>query len=221
MTAKSLLRRTFFALLLSLVMTGPATAGELPPELLAAATRLSSHDTVRARFEQTKSSVLFMEDVVRTGTLALRRTDGRLLWTYDDGPSFLMADGRFYPAGKSAAEAGKDGASGFSMPGAGHMTSVLQAVFTLDPDALAAHFNARVTEPGTFELTPKDAAAKGLFKLVTLTVGGEPLAVTRTAMDEPTGDSTVIAFSEVDVGSALPPEHFMTPAERTASEGKK
>lgn len=208
-------------LLLLLLVASPAAAGELPPELMTAAKALSSHDTVEATFEQRKSSVLFVEDIVRTGTLRLRRADGRLLWTYDDGPSFLMADGRFYPAGKSAEEAGEEGASGFAMPGAGDMSGVLAAVFTLDPDALAAHFDAKVTEPGTFELTPSGKAGKGLFRKVTLTVGGEPLAVRRTAMEEPTGDTTVIAFSTVNVGADLGAELFMTPAERSSRREQK
>lgn len=208
-------------LLLLLLVASPATAGELPPELLSAAQALSSHDTVEATFEQRKSSVLFVEDIVRTGTLRLRRADGRLLWTYDDGPSFLMADGRFYPAGKSAEEAGKEGATGFAMPGAGDMSGVLAAVFTLDPDALAKHFDAKVVEAGTFELTPSGKAGKGLFSKVTLTVGGEPVAVRQTTMQEPTGDTTVIAFTTVNVGAELAPELFMTPAERSASRGQK
>lgn len=205
---------------LSLVAT-PAGAGELPPELLTAAKTLSAHDTVKASFTQTKSSVLFVEDMVRSGSLELRRADGRLLWAYQDGPSFLMADGRFFPAGKTADQAGSEGATGFSMPGAGNMTSVLQAVFTLDPDALRKHFSAEVTAPGTFELTPTAKAARGLFSKVTLVVGGEPLAVRQTTMDEPTGDRTVIEFVDVQVGADLPPERFMTPAERSAAQGGK
>jgi outer membrane lipoprotein-sorting protein len=215
-------RRLAALLLLALLSLGlevahAAPASALPPALLTAATALGSHDTVRARFEQTKSSVLFVQDMVRTGTLELRRADGRLLWTYDDGPAFLMAGGRFYPAGKSAEEVGKDGAAGFSMPGAGDMSGVLQAVFTLDPEALAAHFSAKVTGPGVFELTPSGPAGRGMFSKVTLRVDGEPLAVRETAMDEPTGDRTVITFTDVAVDAPLPAERFMTPSERSAA----
>lgn len=207
---------------LSMGVAASAFAGSkaLPDELLSAAKSLSAHDTVKASFEQTKSSVLFVEDMVRTGTLEMRHSDSRLLWTYDDGPAFLMAGGRFYPAGKTAEEVGKEGAAGFSMPGAGNMSGVLQAVFTLDPDALAAHFSAAVSEPGTFELTPKDAAAKGMFSKVTLTVGGVPIAVRRTLMHEPTGDVTTLEFSDVAVGGALADERFMTPSERSVAEAR-
>ncbi len=203
-------RRLAALLLLALLSLGlevahAAPASALPPALLTAATALGSHDTVRARFEQTKSSVLFVQDI------------GRLLWTYDDGPAFLMAGGRFYPAGKSAEEVGKDGAAGFSMPGAGDMSGVLQAVFTLDPEALAAHFSAKVTGPGVFELTPSGPAGRGMFSKVTLRVDGEPLAVRETAMDEPTGDRTVITFTDVAVDAPLPAERFMTPSERSAA----
>lgn len=204
---------------LSLGSAGSAFAGNeaLPDELLSAAKTLSAHGTVKASFEQTKTSVLFVEDMVRTGTLEMRRSDSRLLWTYNDGPAFLMAGGRFYPAGKTAEEVGKEGAAGFAMPGAGDMTGVLQAVFTLAPDALAAHFSVVVSGPGTFELTPTDAAAKGMFSKVLLTVGGSPLAVRRTLMHEPTGDVTSIVFSEVSVGGELAKQRFLTPSERSAA----
>ena len=215
------IRSLLSALFALLLLATPAGAGELPPELLTAAKTLSAHDTVKASFTQTKSSVLFVEDVVRSGTLELRRADGRLLWTYEDGPSFLMADSRFFPAGKTAEQAGSEGATGFAMPGAGNMTSVLQAVFTLDPDALRKHFSAKAPAPGTFELTPTAKAARGLFSKVTLVVGGEPLAVRRTAMDEPTGDRTVIEFVDVQVGADLHPERVMTPAERSAAQRGK
>lgn|GEM_PF-2940649 len=209
-------------LLLLICLATPAFAAPaaLPPELVSAAETLGAHATVKARFEQTKSSVLFVEDMVRTGTLELRREDGRLLWTYDDGPAFLMADGRFYPAGKTAEEAGTDGAAGFSMPGAGNMTGVLSAVFTLDPTALDAHFVATVLGPGSFQLVPKGSASKGLFSKVLLTVGGDPLAVTQTTMSEPTGDTTVLQFRDIEVDGVIPPQRFMTPAERTQAAGK-
>lgn len=212
---------TVFALGLSLLFfafAGAAQAGEpdLPPELLKAAAALAVNDTVKASFEQRKSSVLFVEDMVRTGTLEMRRSDGRLVWNYADGPAFLMADGRFYPAGETAEEAGEEGAGGFSMPGSAGFTGILQALFTLEPKAVSAHFAATVLGPGRFELVPRQAQAKGLFSKVILEVGGEPVAVLSTTMEEPTGDTTIITFSATETGVTIPAERFQTPAERSA-----
>lgn len=212
---------TVTAMLVALVVfAGRADAAEpeLPAELLTVATALAKHDTVKASFEQRKSSVLFVEDMVRLGTLEMRRSDGRLLWNYSDGPAFLMAEGRFYPAGKTAEEAGAEGATGFSMPGGSDFTGILQALFTLDPAAVGTHFAATTLAPGRFELVPRQAQAKGLFAKVVLQVGGDPLAILSTTMEEATGDVTVITFTATETGIAIPAERFLTPAERSAGE---
>ena len=210
---------TVTALLIGLaafVFGGVAEAADdLPPELVAAASALAKNDTVRATFEQRKSSILFVEDMVRTGTLEMRRSDARLLWTYADGPAFLMADGRFYPAGKTAEEAGKDGTEGFAMPGGADFTGILQALFTLDPTALAEHFAATTKSPTSFELVPRKAEAKGLFSRVILEVGDDPVVLTSTRMEEATGDVTVITFTTTETGVTIPAERFQTPAERS------
>ncbi len=212
---------TVTALCLSIALfasAGRARAAEpeLPPELVAAATSLAANDTVRASFTQTKSSVLFVEDMVRTGTLEMRRSDGRLVWNYADGVAFLMADGRFYPAGKTAEEAGAEGALGFSMPGSGDFTGVMQALFTLDPKAVATHFSAKALGDGRFELVPRQAQARGLFAKVILQVRADPVTVESTTMHEATGDTTVIVFTDTQTGIEIPAERFQTPAERSA-----
>ena len=203
--------------LAAFALGGTAHAGEppLPPELLVAAKALSGNETVRARFVQTKSSILFVEDMVRTGTLEMRRSDRRLLWTYADGPAFLMADGRFYPAGKTAAEAGEDGTAGFSMPGGADFAGILQALFTLEPTALSTHFVGTALGAGQFALVPRKSEAKGLFTQVILSVGGVPVVLQSTRMEEATGDVTVIAFSETETGITIPSARFQTPAERS------
>ncbi len=209
---------TVAAMLVALmVFAGRAEAAEpdLPSELLTVAAALAKNDTVKASFEQRKSSVLFVEDMVRLGTLEMRRSDGRLLWNYTDGPAFLMAGGRFYPAGKTAEEAGAEGATGFAMPGGSDFTGILQALFTLDPAAVGTHFAAKVLGPGRFELVPRQAQAKGLFAKVILETGGEPLAILSTTMEEATGDVTVITFTATETGVTIPAERFLTPAERT------
>ncbi len=209
------------ATLLALFVTGIGSAfaapTSLPPELEAAARALAANTTVSSRFTQTKTSILFAEDVVQTGTLLLRRRDGRLVWRYDDGPAVLMAGGRFYPAGVDAAAAGEEAAAGFSLPGSGSMVDLFEAMFSLQADALAASFAAVVRSPGIFELTPRDAGAKALFGRVEMEVGGEPLALRRVVMDEATGDRTTILFTGVEIDSALSADAFLTPAERSAA----
>lgn len=208
---------TLAALLLTGLGQAFAAAPSLPPELEVAAAALAKNTTVSSRFTQTKTSVLFAEDVVQTGTLLLRRSDGRLVWRYDEGAAVLMASGRFYPAGVDAAEAGKEGAAGFSLPGAGTMIDVFEAMFSLRADALAAAFDAVARDATHFVLTPRDAGARALFARVEMEVGGEPLALRSVLMDEATGDRTTIFFSDVVIDGPLPADVFLTPTERSAS----
>ena len=198
---------------------GHALAAEprLPPELEVAAAALAKNETVSSHFTQTKTSILFAEDVVQTGTLLLRRADGRLVWRYDEGPAVLMAGGRFYPAGVDVDGAGEDGAAGFSLPGSGTMVDVFEAMFSLRADALAAAFAAVAQDATHFVLTPREAGARALFARVEMEVGGEPLALRRVLMDEATGDRTTILFTQVEIDASLPPDVFLTPAERSAS----
>lgn len=201
-------------------LAAPATASSptavsAPADLATAAAELAKNDQVKSTFQQTKTSVLFSEDVVRTGSLLLRRADGRLVWAYDDGPAMLMAGGRFYPAGVDAESAGVDGAAGYALPGGGRMVDVFEALFSLDAAALAASFDTTPVAPGHFALVPKDTETAALFSRVELQVGGEPLALRRVVMHEATGDRTVIEFSEVQVNGPLPEGAFLTPAERS------
>jgi peptidoglycan-N-acetylglucosamine deacetylase len=208
---------TVAALLLTGLGQAFAAAPSLPPELDAAARALAANDTVSSTFVQTKTSILFAEDVVQTGTLLLRRADGRLVWKYDEGPAILMAGGRFYPAGVDAESAGEEAAAGFSLPGAGRMIDVFEAMFSLQADLLAKAFTAVTKDPTHFVLTPRDDATRALFARVELEVAGTPLALRHVVMDEATGDRTTIAFSDVQVDSALPADAFLTPAERSAA----
>lgn len=189
---------------------------DLPPGLVEAAAKLTEATTVQARFEQTKTSILFAEPVTQTGTLQLRRSDGRLLWTYDDGPAVLMADGRFFPAGADV-KPDEASAGGFGVPGGERLVQLFEGMFTLDIDVLGRFFVGTDLGEGTFELKPKGADAAALFSRVVLEVGGEPLAVRRLTMHESTGDTTVIAFTEVRIGEQLPADRFMTPTERAAA----
>jgi peptidoglycan-N-acetylglucosamine deacetylase len=197
-----------------------AIPSALPDSLVTAAAELNEATTVQARFEQTRISILFAEPVVQTGSLLLRRSDGRLLWLYDGGPAVLMADGRFYPAGATAEEAG-DQAGGFGMPGGGELVTLFEAMFTLDVAVLARFFSGRDLGEGRFELKPTTEASAALFVAVVLQVGGSPLALQRVEMSEATGDSTVVAFTEVKIDAPLDEDRFRTPAERSAGgEGK-
>ncbi len=201
------------ATMLSLLIATAALAA--PPDLATAAAELAKNDRVKSTFQQTKTSILFAEDVVRTGSLLLRRSDGRLVWAYDDGPAMLMAEGRFYPAGVDAKAAGEDGAAGYALPGGGRMIDVFEALFSLDAKALDLAFDSTTLEPGRFELKPKDPETAALFARVELRVDGEPLALRSVVMDESTGDRTTIAFTAVEVDAPLPEGAFLTPAERS------
>lgn len=198
---------------------GSANAGEppeFPAEFRAACEALASHATVQARFDQRKTSILFSEEVVRTGDLRLRRSDGRLIWGYDDGPQVLMADGRFYPAGKSKEELGA-AAGGWALPGAQKSGQIMEALFGLDADVLQSFFDAEAGPDSTWILRPRDPAARGMFSKVSLMIGGTPTALRVITMDEASGDETVVTFSKVVVGEPLADALFQTPAERSAA----
>jgi peptidoglycan/xylan/chitin deacetylase (PgdA/CDA1 family)/outer membrane lipoprotein-sorting protein len=190
----------------------------LPPALLDAAGKLAAHQTVRARFTQTKTSALFTEDVVRRGTLELRRSDGRLVWSYDGGPSVLMAGGRFYPAGVDSQQAGREGKDGWAMPGGGGLPELMSGMFGLDSAVLSRHFRARDLGAGRFELSPRGPQTAALFAKVVLEVSGEPLALRGVRMDEATGDRSVVAFEQVELDVAIPDDRFLTPVERSAGK---
>ena len=195
---------------------GAETEPPLPPSLVEAAAKLTEATTVQARFEQTKTSILFAEPVVQKGQLLLRRADGRLLWLYDDGPAVLMADGRFFPASADApADPAQQG--GFGIPGGGDLVSLFEGMFSLNTEVLGRFFFAADLGDGRFELKPKGEETAALFNRVVLTVAGDPLAVRRVEMYESTGDRTVLAFDQVRIDEAIPGDRLQTPAERAAS----
>jgi peptidoglycan/xylan/chitin deacetylase (PgdA/CDA1 family)/outer membrane lipoprotein-sorting protein len=193
---------------------GVAMAAELPPGLVAASERLAKNQTVRARFTQTKTSSLFVDAVTRTGTLELRRSDSRLVWTYDDGPAFLLAGGKFFPAGVDEGRAGKEGTAGFAPPGGGPFGEVMEALFTLQAVPLAKHFLAEETAPDAWRLSPRMKGGSP-FVSVDMAVGGEPFALLRVVLTESGGDATTVTFSDIEPNAALPDERFRTPAERS------
>jgi len=213
-----LLVATTLALLLGST-AARAFAGEpgLPPALIEAATELAATTTVQANFEQTKTSVLFAEPVVATGRLSLRRTDHRIVWDYTDGVAVLLADGRVFPAGRSASELDPEEAAGVPMPGGAGLGELFGALFTLDAEALGRHFTGVDLGDGRFQLTPRTDRASALFTKVLLEVSGSPRALRRIEMDEATGDRTVVVFSDVVQGVELTDGRFQTPAERAAA----
>ncbi len=182
----------------------------LPPSLVEAATELARHGTVRAKFTQTKTSVLFMEPMVQTGELLLRRADDRIVWAYDDGPAILLAGGKVYPLGSD------EHADGIPMPGGTGLTAMFDALFGVDPAALAEHFTGVPADgkPGTWTLTPRSEGARALFESVELTIDGAPRVLRRVAMSEVTGDVTTVEFADVEPGAELPAERLQTPRER-------
>lgn len=201
----------------SAVAAPAAEVASLPESFRRAADQLGARRTVRASFVHEKFSPLFIKPVRRTGSLELRTADRRVLWAYDDGTAILMADGRFYPAFRTEAEAGRVGTAGFALPGGTEQVRLMQGLFGVDPAVLGASFDARELQPGTFELVPRAASARALFKSVTLTVGGTPLVLQRVEMAEATGDRSVLTFENTVVDSAIAEDRFYTPAERSAA----
>jgi len=195
--------------------TAPAP---LPPTFMKAAEALSGHATVQARFQQTKSSALFREDVVRTGLLELRNSDRRLHWSYDGGPELLMAGGRFYPVGTGATELSEESAAGFRPPGPARFGEVMEALFFVRADILSRYFEVRDLGDGAFELSPRGPAMRGVFRRVRLVVTGAPLSLREVTLEEGSGDRTQLIFSDVVIGQPLDGERFKTPSERSAGE---
>jgi len=186
-----------------------AHAGELAPTLVAAAEELEKNETVQARFTQTKTSILFVEPDTSTGELLLRRSDGRIVWAYDGGPAILLADGRVYPEGS------EEHAEGIPLPGGAGLTAMFDALFRVEPAALAQHFVGTDLGDGRFALVPDSEGAKALFTRVELTIAGTPRVLQRVAMSEITGDLTTIEFTDVKPGAVLDAERLRTPRERS------
>jgi peptidoglycan/xylan/chitin deacetylase (PgdA/CDA1 family)/outer membrane lipoprotein-sorting protein len=200
---------TVFALILGTAIS--AQAADLPTTLITAAEELEKHPTVQAKFTQTKTSVLFVEPIVSTGELLLRRSDGRIRWSYDGGPAILLADGRVYPLGSD------EHADGIVLPGGTGFTAMFDALLTLDPEALAEHFTGTDLGEGRFSLVPRSDGARALFVRVELTIAGSPRVLQRVEMSEVTGDVTLIEFADVKPGVPLSADRFATPAERSKS----
>jgi peptidoglycan/xylan/chitin deacetylase (PgdA/CDA1 family) len=210
---------TLLALLLAAIRPAAAASPALPPSLVQAARALGTHEAVEARFEHRKTSILFAQPLLRTGTLSLRRSDGRLVWAYDDGLAFLMAGGRFYPAGKTKEEAGKDGAQGWSLPGGPEWTSILEALLRLDTAVLERHFDGVEQGAGRWKLEAREEKLRGLFGTVVLDIGGSPQVLRQVRIEEGTGDVTELVFTQTNVAATIPKERFWTPEER--SRGKE
>ncbi len=196
------------ALALLLGSAAYAHAGELPPTLVEAADALAKNETVQARFTQTKTSILFIEPDVSTGELLLRRSDGRIVWAYDGGPAILIAGGRIYPLGSS------EHVDGIPIPGGAGLTAMFDALFRVEPEALAEHFEGTAQGEGTFALVPTSDGAKALFTRVELTIAGSPTVLQKVVMSEVTGDVTTIEFSDTKPNAALEDDRLQTPRER-------
>ncbi|HCP46813.1 MAG TPA: hypothetical protein DIU15_12275 [Deltaproteobacteria bacterium] len=196
-----------------------STESAIPAAFLQAAEELSRHTTVRARFRQTKNSALFQQDVVRAGLLELRNSDRRLLWAYDGGPELLMANGRFYPVGKPSSEVGAEATAGFRAPGGGPFSDIMEALFFVDVETLARYFRVSGLGDGVFELLPQSPQMRGVFRRVRLVVRGDPVALQEVLLEEGSGDSLHLVFSDVLIGQPLNSARFKTPSERASDEG--
>jgi len=184
---------------------------DFPASFVAAAGMLSEHATVQARFTQSKSSQLFVDEVVQRGLLQLRRRDQRLLWSYDEGARLLLADGQFYSLGAPDAARGARRLP----PPAARMAEMMGALFFLRLEVLVEHFEVAAAGEGLFVLHPRRTAPKAAFRAVRLQLGGEPLVLRRVVLEEKGGDVTRIEFTDVQLGVELPDGLFRSPGEGT------
>jgi len=183
----------------------------VPDSFAAAAGMLAEHSTVQARFTQTKTSNLFVDAVIQQGLLQLRRSDRRLLWSYDEGARLLLAEGRFY-----SLDASDGGAGARRLPAvAARMAEMMEALFFLRLEVLEKHFEVSDEGRGLFVLRSRRAGPKAAFRAVRLQIAGDPLALQRVVIEEKNGDTTQIEFSEVQLGRELPEGLFLRPGEGT------
>ena len=164
---------------------------------------------MQARFTQSKSSRLFVDEVVQRGLLQLRRRDRRLLWSYDEGARLLLADGQFY----SLRAQDTAGSARRLPPPAARMAEMMGALFFLRLDVLVEHFEASDAGEGLFVLHPRRGAPKAAFRVVRLQLGGEPLVLQQVVLEEKGGDVTRIEFVDVQLGVQLPDSLFLGPGE--------
>jgi outer membrane lipoprotein-sorting protein len=184
---------------------------DFPASFVAAASMLSEHSSVQARFTQRKSSKLFVDEVVQRGLLQLRRHDRRLLWSYDEGARLLLADGQFYSLGAPDAAGGARRLP----PVVARMAEMMGALFFLRLEVLVDHFEVSDAGKGLFVLHSRRAVPKAAFRAVRLQLGGEPLALQQVVLEENGGDVTRIEFADVQLGKQLPEGLFLLPGEGT------
>jgi len=191
----------------------PVLSDGFPASFVAVAATLAGHRTVQSRFRQSKSSDLFVDEVVRTGLLQLRSEGRRLLWTYDEGARLLLADGRLFSL--SGMTPGRTRARRLP-PAASRMAELMEALFFLRLGRLEKHFVAADLGEGWFRLRPRSPARAVPFKSVRLRVGGQPLALQEVVMEEAGGDTTTIVFTDVELNEPLAEELFRKPGEKVA-----
>ncbi len=189
----------------------PVLRDGFPASFVAVAAALAGNRTVQSRFRQSKSSDLFVAEVVRTGLLQLRSEDRRLLWSYDQGARLLLADGRLFALSES--RSGRERARKLP-PAAAPMAEMMEALFFLRLESLEKHFLAADLGDGWFRLNPRKPAPGVPFKAVRLRVGGQPLALQEVVMEEPGGDVTSIVFTEVELNVPIPAELLRKPGEQ-------
>jgi peptidoglycan/xylan/chitin deacetylase (PgdA/CDA1 family) len=184
-----------------------------PPSFVAAAVTLAGHSSVQSRFRQVKNSQLFVDEVVQTGLLQLRSAERRLLWSYDEGPRLLLAEGRFFVL--ADADSSPTPARRLPPPAA-RMARMMEALFFLRLSVLEEHFSVVDSGAGWFHLSPHRGGPRAAFASVRLRIGGEPLVLEELVMEEAGGDVTTIVFSDMQLGLDLPAALFARPGERVS-----
>ena len=215
---RNLCRVLLIAVILGQASDGAASGGEDPG---SSSVRLEdllvrfnqTQQTTRsltARFTERKNLSLLASPVVSSGTF-LYSHPTRIKWEYS-GPEprvFLITEDRFvayYPARKKAEEVSLGKLAGrrvFRVLGIGQTAEDLRKFFDIslgDPGA----------EPGTFlmVLTPRRRRVKDRLEMVRFWIDEKTCLPRQLEYVEADGDSTILAFSDVQVNSEIAEARF-------------
>ncbi|MCA9488859.1 MAG: outer membrane lipoprotein carrier protein LolA [Myxococcales bacterium] len=188
----------FLSLLAAVAVADTPPAPELASVVQAVEKRYAEITTLRAAFVQTSHSSLYGDDR-QTGKLFLERPN-HMRWEFETDQKLFLADGEHLwistPADhqvlKSVQVEGAGGAD-VLLTSLAHLSERFEV--TLVPDEGVTHLALAPRE--------KDAA----FSKIEVVLDGD-LVLRRLVLTDGAGTATDLAFSEVQLGSALAPELF-------------
>jgi outer membrane lipoprotein-sorting protein len=201
-------RRTFsaFAALLCLgVHVGVASADQTSDLLSSINQVIERPDVLRGNFEQTKTLAGFKKPLVSKGTFVINRARGvQWITTSPFASTLVVTRERLTTWGEGGSKQQLDTKR---EPGLRVVNDLIMGMLSGDLKVLAARFDTKGSmksaQAWNLSLTPKDAGLAGFIKAIDIDGGRH---VDHVRMVEPSGDVSVIRFTNNAAGSLNPAE---------------